>query len=278
MITLDGISLESALQRWNRQITDKIDWTHLAGQDVVRVEGGRLVQTLIRFTPPEDRRKSEQGMENAILSKFSLLDQARYAPSGGIAHRFEALHGGKHGQSDVRWYAWNARGLYGVAEDYDLTKATVDGLKAVYYQTRISRGRKKGRIIAGHRGKQTVYLWQRYLTKPATVKRLVARLKKHFGRLKAGWLVSWIELGRPQGTYAPPQWVTRHETGARGYCLNGLGDRRYPQLTLENHAKGAGTEKTNRFVRDALVVRSEAMVKRMVFLIRHPERLGEEVA
>lgn len=273
MITVDKPALDQALQTWNRQITEKIEMTQLAGQDVVRKEGGRLVQTLIRFTPPRDRKASQDALEKRVGSRFTAQDAAGVTSWHQLQHG--GISGGKHGEGEVRWYAWNAKALYGVAQDYDLTKATVDGLRTVYYETRMT---KEGRIVAGHRGKQTVYLWQRYIVKSATLNKLKARLKKHFGRLKAGWLVSWIELGRPGGEYTPPGWVTAHEQGARGYCLNGLGDPRYPQLTLENHAKGAGSEQMRELVRDALVARNQAMVRRMAFLIKHPDRMHEEVS
>jgi hypothetical protein len=267
MVTVDKPSLDQSLRRWNAHLATKIDMTHLAGQDVVRVEAGRLVQTLVRITPPEDRSASMQKLGARVEGKFHTL--------GSEQHSFHELAaGGKAGNSDVRWYAFQSDGIYGVAEDADMTNATADGLYRVYFDTPLN---KEGRIVAGHRGRQTVYIWRKITTKLATVKKLAARLKRHFGRLKAAWLAGWIDLGRPTGTYAPPAWVLQHETGARGYSINGLGDPRYPQFTLENHAKGAGSAKMNGLARDTMEIRSQAMVKRMSFLIKHPEKLAEEV-
>lgn len=269
MITVDKPSLEASLTRWNSFVAGKIDMTQLAGQGVTRKEAGRLVQTLIKITPPADRKGSMDKLGAKVEGKFHSLGEE----SGHSFSEFSA--GSKAGQGDVRWYAFQPNSIYGIKQDLDMSEASVEDLRDVYYKTQLNGD---GRIVAGTRGRQTVYLWQKITTKAATVKKLAKRLKDHFGRLKAGWLPSWKDLGRPGGTYSPPGWVTDHEDGARGYSINGLGDPRFPQFTLENHAKGAGTAKMNGLVRDALVIRSEAMVKRMSFLIKHPEKLSEEIA
>ncbi len=133
----------------------------------------------------------------------------------------------------MNWYAFTPRGIYGVAQDYDLTNATVAGLYATYFQTKTN---KMGRIIVGKRGKQTIYLWQKYTVNEQTVKKLIERLKKHIGRLKAGWTVAWNKLGQPGQPV--PGWITRHENGARGDGIDGLGIPDQPSFTLINRALG----------------------------------------
>ena len=270
MITVDMPALQQSIARWNSYIAGKIDMLQVNGQGVVKIEAGRLVQTLIKVTPPEDRSKTSESIEGRVTGTFHVLGE------GGHRDFDSASSGGKAGSGDVRWYAFTPGEIYGVARDKDMSGASAEDLYAVYFASR--KLTTDGRVNAGSRGKQTVYLWQKITTKAAAVRKLAARLKKHVGRLKAAWLVAWNDLGKPGGTYAPPQWVTQHESGARGYSINGLGDPRYPQFTLENHAKGAGSGKMAGLAKTAMDIRTNAMVKRMTFLIAHPEKVAEEVA
>ena len=270
MVMVDQGALQQSLQRWNSFIAGKIDFIHQAGPKVVRVEAGRLVQTLIKVTPPTEPAKTRDSIGGKVDATFHVLG----TENGRSWTEFD--QGGKHGYGDVAWYAFQPNAIFGVAKDVDMTGASAAELYSVYQANR--RQTKEGRIMAGKRGKQTVYIWRKITTLAKEVAVLKARLKKHVGRLKAGWLPTWKDLGRPQGTYAPPQWVTQHEAGALGYSINGLGDPRFPQFTLENHAKGAGSQKMNALVKTALDIRSKAMVQRMTFLVKHPEKLAEEVA
>jgi hypothetical protein len=272
MITVDQPALQQSLQRWNSYIAGKIDFTHLAGKEVVRVEAGRLVQTLIKVTPPAEPARTRESIEGRVDRTFQVL-----GTENGRSW-VDLDQGGKHGYGDVAWYAFQSNAIFGVARDADMTGASAAELYAVYQANK--RQNKQGRIIAGRRGKQTVYIWKKITTLASEVRKLKTRLKSHVGRLKAGWCPAWDKLGQPRGTYAPPRWVTDHnvEGKVQGYAINLIDDPRFPQFTLENHAKGAGSDTMNGLVKTALDIRSKAMVKRMTFLVKHPEKLGEETA
>jgi hypothetical protein len=264
MIKLESQTFEQSLARWNQYIAAKAEMLHLPAPKVLEKEGGRLVQTLIKLSPPLNRAGSMEKLGERAARTFHTLGEDK-------GHDFVALDSPKAGRGDVRWYAFQDNAIFGVAKDADKTSATDEEIYKLFLGTKLN---EQGRIIAGQRGKQTIYIWQKVTTTAAQVKRLIARLKEHYGRLKAGFLPAWESLGSPGGEYAPPGWVTKHQDGARGDKENRLKDRANPSFTIINFAKGATAIRG--LAAAAMKVRAQAMVNRMTFLLKHPEKVSEE--
>lgn len=235
-------------------VADTLGATGDSASKFVRYQAGQLHQTMVRLTPPKNRAKTNAAIERRVDAKFHTLRNPA----------FDHTHSGS---DSVEWYGFQPNAIFGVAKDSDMTKASADDLYQFYFKTRLN---KQGRIVAGRRGKQTVYIWQKVTTKESTVNRLKARLKRHIGRLKAAWLPSWEELGRPGKP--PAQWIARHAEGARGYAINGLGIKGHPQFTMANRALGAG--KLHGIAMAAMRLRSKAMLTDMRLIIAGKKRAG----
>ncbi len=256
------------MRKFQGILAKKADLLHVTGQSVVKVETGRLLDTLVTITPPDDRKMSADKIQKRVSQVFrSLSEDLSFHDKDS-----------KSGSGDVTWYAFQPNAIFGLAKDKDLRKASVDDLYQLFFKTRIN---KQGRIVAGKRGKQTVYIWQKLTTKASRVKQLTARFIKHLGRAKAGWAVSLEDvrdLGW-KGGKPIPEWVRPHMTPgkARGYAINHLSDKTKPSFTIENHAKGIGSRLFERLKNQALRIRIQAMEKRMAYLIKHPDRIKEEL-
>jgi hypothetical protein len=253
------------MARFNQAVALRIKVTGEAAHNVLRDEAGRLNETMMRFTPPADISKTRQNITERVSSKFSSLGT-------DTAHDFADYEPGeKAGRGDIRWYAFQPHSIYGIARASDKTKASADDLYKIYFGTKLN---KQGRIVAGQRGKQTVYLWQSIKTKASTVAKLAKRLREHVGRAKAGWLKGYRRLQSAgfSSSYSPPQYIAKHENGQeRGFFLDGLGAPGNPTFTIGNTAKGIGSVKMADIARRAMLTRAVAIPKRLQYLIRHPE-------
>lgn len=255
MITLDQSALSQSLQRWNQSVALKQAVLGQAAEKTVLVEAGRLVESLIKLTPSAKK----DNIQIDVKSKFVSLNLDHVRQTDGPAE----------------WYAFQPNAIFGVAKDQDMSGASVEEL---YRLNKTLKVNKQGRVIAGKRGKQTVYIWKKIVTKAATVNALIAKLKKHVGRRAAGWLVSWNDLKMIglKSSYNPPQYIAQHSQGARGYSINGLGIKGSPEFTIENHAIGIENRSMDIVVQAALNIRADAMTKRLEYLVKYPERISEE--
>lgn len=225
----------------------------------VKIQAGRLVQTLIKITPPENPAKTRKRIEANMMTRAQPVIRP---------DRLSIEAGGKHGKGNIRWYAWGKKALYGVdSKVADLTKYSDGAL----YQL-LMRRTKTGRVNLGTRGKQKVMVWRKTLVKKSTLRKVIARLKKTVGRLKAGWLVSWRKLGSPSGIYSPPKWITDNESKAKGFCIDGLGIPGSPEFSLINQSAGAGHVGMQRLVLRALEIRAAAMIKDMQLKLKYAKQ------
>jgi hypothetical protein len=260
----DGITHN--LAHFNFTMGRYVDELGMAAPVVVKRQAGLLARTLIQMTPPRDLAKTREQITTRVEDTFDVLRQ-------NTGYSGDERCGGKAGRGDVIWYAFNSRGIYGVARDKDMTRADTDALYKAYFASR--RLTKHGRVIAGKRGKQTVYIWQKIATTADQVAQLATRLKRHVGRLKAGWIPSWKAAGAPAGSMGPvPEYVNRHASGARGYCVDGLGIKGCPTFTLANYAVGASEKKLGPIMRNALAVRAKAMTADILLYVRGIKKVG----
>lgn len=248
---------------FNRQMQRKVDILKLNAKDVVVREAGQLALTLMKITPPKDPKRTRDIIETKLSRKFA----GAMNPSRTYENTESSAWGGdvgkKRGSGDVFWYVWTPTALYGVSKEAaDYRNANEQGVYRLLFETTAG-----GKTKVGQRGKQRVYITQKYLVKPSMVKKVIARVKRHVGRLKAGWAVSWQDVGSPTGTVAsPPQWVMKHAATARslgkGQSQPELGLPGGPTFTLINRNAGARTLEW--LIRDAMKIRAKAMATQLL--------------
>ncbi len=227
-----------------------------AAEKTVLIESGRLAESLIKLTPSAKKSDIEQDVRSKFVSLN--LDHTRQVSEG----------------SDADWYAFSPNAIFGVVKSKDMTDASVEDLYKIHISTEVD---KHGRSAVGKRGKQTVYLWQKIVTKTATVNKLIAKIKTHVGRRSAAWakcLEELIALGY-KSSYSIPAYIQKHVTGARGYSTPEL-NKVNPSVTITNFAVGIGNREINGIIQSALDIRATAMTKRLEYLVKYPEKISEE--
>jgi hypothetical protein len=269
MITVDQPKLEKDIAAFNTQFKARMGLLKQRCPVIVKRQAGLLARTLINLTPPRNKAKLEKKINDRVTSKFHTLGDDKtsqvYSDQGSE----------KAGHGSIKWYAFGHTGIYGIAKDADLTNASQDLLYKLLWR----KMTKSGRTVAGKRGKQTIYVWQKITTKAASVKQLADRIIGHIGRMKAGWTVGWEECGKPGR--ALPKWVEKHAgkgKGARGYAVDGLGVPGAPQFIIANYAKGVNAAKAEDYMRAALRIRTQAMEKDTAFALQHPDKWSEREA
>lgn len=239
------------LPRFNRNMTRYVDELGMAGNQVVFRQAGLLSRTFISITPPRVKRETAKKIEDNINSKIASVSIPERA--------FSQPFGGKAGRGDVHWYAWSSTALFGVKRDADMLSASADELYDV-----LKRIKPGGRIDAGWRGKQHVWIRQKITARAAAVKKVIDRLKKRIGRLKAAWAVCWQDAGAPTGSSgAVPDWVMQHVPQSRqlrnGFTVDNLGVRGHPSFSIVNNAAGVSQLRKLDLFEQALKIRCKAM-------------------
>lgn len=247
------ITAQIDLTGFNRGIQGLIAATKQSGRVVVQKEAGELIKTLVRISPPKNLSQSRANVKRDVTTSFKVL--------GDVVTNFES-NPSKEGSTGVKWFSATSRFLYGMTKDSDMRKASERDLLRVYYQPKTHYGQPF--IVAPFRNRNTsqrTAIATRIVTKKKQVDALVKKLQGHLGRLKAGWMVAvWKGGIKITGGYLPPQWVTKHEHGARGRCdTSGLQNTSAPSLIIANFAKGINSNSSARFVGYAVKIRAKAM-------------------
>jgi hypothetical protein len=254
--------IQSNVLEFNEAMQKRVDKLGMAGEKVIKEQAGLLARTLIQLTPPSDVNQAKRRIEVTILRKVGLTR------SGMVREEdFEnRAYSSKQGDGDVLWQFSTPHMLSGTSREEDLRKLSVDQL---YSRIVAADFNKAGMSRQGSRGKQAVRIKLQWLVKASTVHGVISKVKKHVGRLKAGWLPSWRILGAPEGGQgAVPTYILNHESKARGYYISNLGVKNHPSFTLVNHAQGATEENCGPTVRKALSMRAVAMMKDLALYIR----------
>jgi hypothetical protein len=239
-------------------------------KEIVAKETGELIKTLVNITPPsgpEKKKKTEDNIAYDIRKTFHIFskdnnfeyDSAQTSPSG------------------VKWYAASSKYLFGALPQNDMTKAGKKELLTAHYSSRDIQGSR--RIVASFKGRKTsqrVAIITKLLTTKDQIDRLVKRVQKNVGRMKAGWLVAVrdnkIKIG---GRNLPKKWVTRHAEKARGRWENGLGHETFPTFTIINFAKHIRTGNYRYFVNKALEIRAQAMLENAKYFTSGKKNLAD---
>jgi len=261
---MDRAVITDNLQEWARSINGYCDAFGWSAPKVLKWQAGMLSRDLIDRTPVAAVAK----IRRDVSSKFKVLGMNN-------PHQFHEASDKKSGHKDIRWYAWDMTGLFGVSRDMDLTSDTDAAVYKAYFENRNQT--KTGRVILGQRGRQTVYAWRKITTTKDQLKRLADRLAGHAGRLAAGWSVSWSFCDHPGR--ALPVKVQRH-TGpnAKGYYIDALSLPGNPTITIANYAPGVTNLKKDSYFLNTAILRRTRMIRNHVTrLIKNPEEAARTV-
>ena len=235
---------------------------------VVKKEAGELLKELVMTTPIADSKKVESG----VMGKFNSISDSQNSSSAGI-------NGKPSKGGGVVWYAVGSRFLMGVAPEKDMRGATVQGLSSVL--NRITKGGKSlSYSFKNRNSRQRVLISQTILTKQSTLRKLVAQIRSHRGRLKAGWLgspgQSW-DILQPSGANLPGEVVMRHKAVARGYAQDELNVVNHPAFSIANTARGVGNKKNNLnwIVKRALETRAIKMAANALLFMRGKKHVSD---
>lgn len=250
---------------FNRGLSALIHQAGLNAAAVVRKETGELIKTLVRLSPPKSPPLTRANIKDRTNAKFEA-----------IAGELRTLKNtsGKIGPLGVTWYSVDETFLRGVAPQQDQRAASAE---EIYQLAKVTN--KRGRRILGFqypRRRQRVMIAGRIVTTKRQVAVVVARLQRHVGRLKAGWLVA-VTGGdvRLTGAHLPPAWVTRHAVGARGTYTDGTHHPQRPTFEIRNTARGIGGRAVRGIITAALRVRAKAMQANALLFMKGKKNLAD---
>lgn len=253
---------------FNAGMAGLIRQCRLHSRVVVKKEAGELIKELVLRSPPKTPKKTRDAIATGIHRVFDTVSDDRLSDTTGIRGGFGT------GPSGIRWYSADSRFLHGIAPKNDKTGASVAELERIRFTTT-----KSGKQILSFkhpRKRQRVLLSQQILTKKSTVQKLIAKTRKHVGRLKAGWLVS-VAKGAIQisGSNMPPAWVTVHAAGARGRFDASQLNTDNPSFMIANSAKGITQKGIDFIVQLAVKSRAAAMVTNARMMFSGKKRLSD---
>lgn len=233
--------IESNLAQWSEAMQKRISQLGLDAKTELEKQAGFLARELIDVSGPRSFSTASASIAKGVGTAFGQDGRDGFI-----------VRGGKYGRGDVDWYSWDSENIRGIARDMDVRDKSEDELYALY-KTLQGNQTRKGMLVVGRRGKQTVKIWQKFVVKKTVLKGLIKRIVGHLGRRQAGWLPAWRALGSPEGGGNPiPQRVLKHEAGARGYYLDELQTEDHPAFTLINNAVGSSklADKVNRALKN----------------------------
>lgn len=254
------ITLEANLKQFEASMARMVDRVGMGARYVVLDQSAKLVKTLIQITPPKDAGKTRTSIANRFNSRFAKANE-------WSLNSKEA----KYGASGVWWYAWRSNALYGAADaQKDMTGATAEEIAKLSYKLTNS-----GRTRVGQRGKQKVYIWQKYVVKKKQLNAAIKLVQSHIGRLKAGWLPAYDTL---KATFAIPARITRHRSVAKGSAIDGTNSKESPFFIMRNFGTGIQNLKKREsyLLNRALSIRVKAMATDMKLYIRGTKKLHED--
>jgi hypothetical protein len=254
---------ETNMDAWREALNARISTLQLSAPQELRRQAGLLARTLIQIMPPSDAAKTRGNIEKHV----KIL--AGYTAPGDIPDTDwdSPQRAGKSDHGDVIWNTFQPLALGGTAREMDVRGDSTEQL----YQRLFSAERwsKHGRALVGHRGKQDVWIKHQLLIKKATLAAVVRKVKDHYGRLKAGFIPAWIQLGSPEGGQgAIPGYLSKHIRGARGTSYDELSVVDNPAFTLINFAKGCGAPQAGASLSRALAIRARAMMNDLRFHVK----------
>lgn len=217
-------------------------------QSVLRQQSALFIKEAIKRTPPQTVSKTRDSIQKRV--------DGTVEKAGETADKFKGL---KQGASGITWYGVNGKFLFGVEAERDFRKK---GNEEAYKGFK-ELDRKGRRIVSfrGRKGTQRVKLSGRILLKKSQLTYIANRIKKHIGRLKAGWLPAADGLK----VVGIPASVSRHRAGAKGAFIDASGSTQSPHIDITNFANGIA--KARGIINQTMSVRLEAMANNLRLIV-----------
>jgi len=214
-------------------------------KNLVRDESRRLVQQIMRFTPPKDRRQGEQAIERELGSLFSEAAPMTIDEIGS-----------KHGLRQIDAFLTKKDGTK-LPIHWDNLDPMGQNMQRYHHHYQNRRGRVPINVSGNTLGD-----WRARVVIPIGSKQAyIDKIKKRVGRWKASWAKLATELG-----LSVPSWISGHLPSPHAIGdISGLNDSAFPVITLGSRAPGVGSQADK--VRAALRVRSVAMVRRAALIV-----------
>lgn len=225
--------------RWQEQVYRLIAQTKRGAVEIVREEVRYALEFVMKFTPPSDYAQGRAAVDRDIKRTMRSVTAENFTESKVMR---EIVKSGKIEE-------FNRRSPY-------LT-GPLKGARAIYFSpVEHSRFRdKRGRVLSDHR---QVVLGTSQARK---LKRYTADVKNFVGWARAGWARALSAIGGKV-----PSWVARHSDKA-GDVIDELKHPHGPQFTVVNNTAW-GNREGGRIARNAIVVRSNVMRKKIERMIR----------
>ena len=245
---------------FNAGMAGLVQKLRLNARVVVKKEAGEMIKELVKRSPPKNPTQTRNGISASIGRAFNIVADDRLSDRTGIRG------GWKIGASGILWFGAGHDLLHGIAAKNDKTGASVDDLERIRFTVT-----KYGQQILPFRHPrkhQRVSLSQQITTKKSTVQKLIAKTRKHVGRLKAGWMVA-VAKGAVSlsGDKMPPAWVTTHAASARGRYEDYTNTPDNPSFVIANASKGITQRGMDFIVQLAVKSRVASMVGNAKFML-----------
>ncbi len=243
-VEIDDVRMRDAL---NRLVSLGLD----TGR-VLRVESRRILESIIKQSPPPDRSIGEAAVKTDLRRVFvpieaSILRKARKNSQGG----FEILWATASGQ------------LFSVRPEHLKAQAGQSDMAAIHAQHRKENGKVSGLgpRVKKHGGNLNVF--NRYAVPRAVFNRYQRERVKHVGKLRAGFAHAAQQVGA-----SLPHWVRRNMTPDTGYVRDNLTAGDSPSIVAGNTAPGSASRLAG-IVKRAVNARVKAIAANVARMIKH---------
>lgn len=242
MITVDQVDLSRDLQAWQDAVARRSDKLGTTMEEEVKTQAGLLMRELVKRLPP----KSKASLEKQIAgdAKKVFADDKIW---------FRKKQQGKDGE--MIWMRPGPNSLTGIERAMVIPSANAAQMSALYKEHAGKMGKKYQRI--GSRGKQAVRKINRFMVKPAELKRFQRLQHGKVGKLKASIAMAWNHLAVKGAR--PAAWIMRHVESqtARGSYVDGLHVKDRPSFEIVSNQGGCTSQEALKTV--AFVMRQRAM-------------------
>ena len=225
--------------------------------ELTKDESRLLALGIMKVAQPRDRKKTGDRIKDSVRNRFASLGDS-YTPTG------------KQNSDGVVWYRSDSKFLYGVAEDKDYRKASLDALAEVYYQARKGDDGKM-RLVSDFKSPrpsgQRKAVLRKVIANKSDVNRLITFAKTAIGKLPASWLATAKQIDNSANA---PQWISRHLKGGNKTTksitdLSGLNNVEHPSTTFGSKARGVN--RFGRAVQFAVNLREKKLAWRLKLIL-----------
>jgi len=218
---------------------------------VLRVESRRILESIIKQSPPPDQALGKGAVETDLRRVFlpveaSILRKARKTSMGGF---------------QILW-ATGSGGVFAARQDRFRPDASQPELAALHAQQRGANGRVSG-MGARVKKEGSLNVFNRYVVPRAAFNRYQRERLAHVGKMRAGFGHAAQKVGSML-----PSWVRRNLTPDTGYVHDNLKTGDSPSLVAGNTAPGSAS-RLRGIVNRAVNARVTAIGKNVARMIKH---------